>query len=254
MSGSIELVREGARALVTITHPERRNALTRQMWLELAEAMVSLNRDPAVHMVIIRGEGAKAFSAGADIQEFSRERFNGASAREYDTHVHAAIEAVQNLHALSLSMVRGDCVGGGAEIALATDWRFASNTLRMGITPAKLGIVYGPQETARLLQRVGLSQALDLLATGRLVGADEARAMGLVDRVVEDDLLESSVKAFVEEVECNSWAAVRRMKEMLRQLSSGTPPSDPALNLLVYDAYASPDYQERVEAFLRKRR
>lgn len=251
MSALIDVRKQGSTAWLSLNNPSHRNALTLDMWQRLRAVLGELDEDSGIRIVVIAGTQGH-FSSGADISEFPRVRFDETSIRRYDQAVHNAITALSNLRALSLAMIEGDAVGGGAEIALAADWRFGGNASRIGITPTTLGIVYGPEETWHLMQLVGPSRALDLLVTGRLLSAADALDMGLLDRVVADDMLEDTVRQFVDGILANSAAAVRATKEMVRRLLEGTSVSHPMFDALVYDLYATGDYRERIEKFLRR--
>ncbi len=255
MRGQIRVSRESGVVWLTIDHPQHKNALTYAMWQDLERVLRELAGDAAVRVVVLRGAGTDAFSAGADIREFPARRADDAAAGAYDRAVRSAVLALKRMTPITVAMLRGDAVGGGAELALGADTRFAGRSLRMAFTPAKLGIVYGPGETQELIERVGASRALDLLASGRAVSADEALAWGLVNHVVDDEDLDNTVRDFLERILHNSWEAVRRTKEMARRLMAGESPDSPELRRLVYEAYVHGDYEERVARFLdRKRR
>lgn len=248
----IELDVQGSFAWITICRPEKKNALSYAMWQRMRELVVFCEENPAIRYVIFRGEGREAFSSGADIAEFGRVRFDESSERAYDRAVQDAVWAIYTLHKVSVAMIYGFCVGGGAELAIAADFRFAADTVKMGITPARLGIVYGPQETQMLVNLIGPSRAKDLLFTGRLIAADEALAMGLVDRVVPEENLENQTLAYLAGIEKNVWPAVESMKTVVNQLTFHPFVSPAEFEKLVEKAHLIPDYQERVRAFLRK--
>lgn len=251
MNGSIQIRYDEPTAYMTIAQPDRLNALSLRMWQELYEVTVRLSDHPNIHAVVIRGEGREAFSSGADIKEFGEVRKTLHDIRVYDDWVHRAITAIRELKAVSLAMIYGRCVGGGAEIALAADLRFASDSLCMGVTPAKLGIVYGPTETQELMERVGRARALDLLVSGRLVGADEAWRLGLVDFVVNEDQLEAYVHQYLTALHHNSWPAVSGMKHIIQTITEGTMDKLAAQERI--DAvYETKDYDTRVAQFQRR--
>lgn len=254
MPGHIRVSRDGTVIWLTIDHPQRKNALTYAMWRDITQVLGEVAGDSGVRAVVIRGAGHDAFSAGADISEFEERRADGTAAEEYDRAVRAAVLALKQMTPLTLACLRGDAAGGGAELALGADTRFAGRSLCMAFTPAKLGIVYGPEETQELIERVGASRALELLATGRAVTAEEALAWGLVNHVVDDKDLDGAVRDFLEQITHNSWEAVRRTKEMVRRLMVGESPESPELRRLVYEAYVYGDYGERVARFLAKKR
>ncbi|MFE3252716.1 enoyl-CoA hydratase/isomerase family protein [Streptomyces sp. NPDC059209] len=164
-------------ATVTVTHPAKRNALTADMWRALPDVLARMAADPAVRALVLTGAG-DSFSAGADI---------GALREPGDAIQDLSVRAEEALAAFpkpTLAAVRGYCVGGGAQLAVACDLRFAEEGARFGVTPAKLGVVYRSSSTRRLVSLVGPSTAKYLLFSGELIETDRALRTGLVDEVL----------------------------------------------------------------------
>jgi enoyl-CoA hydratase/carnithine racemase len=245
--------RDGAVATLTLNRPEKHNAITVAMWEALPGVLAPLAADGAVRVLVVRGAGEEAFASGADISEFERVRSGTAAARAYSARVAAAERALADFPKPAIAMIHGFCVGGGLEVALACDLRWTSTTGRFGITAARLGIVYGPGATRRLAGVVGTSHARDLLFSGRLVDADEARAMGLVNRVCAPAELESAVYEYARLLAERAPLAQRGAKAMLRQFAGEGSVTDHDIDALIEAAYESADYREGVRAFLARR-
>src|SRR5882757_7508696 len=181
---SVRLDVDGAIATLTIDRPEKRNAMTYEMWSALPDLLGKMAADDAVRALVIRG--TDHFSAGADISEFAALRADSAGARRYGAAVHAGERSIATLGKPTIAAVTGVCVGGGCEIALACDLRIAAADARFGVTPAKLGIVYNATSTKRLVDAVGPSWARQILFTGDLLDAATALRIGLVNELHDD--------------------------------------------------------------------
>ncbi|MFP3986745.1 enoyl-CoA hydratase/isomerase family protein [Streptomyces sp. E11-3] len=180
---------DGGIATVVIDHPARRNAMTADMWRALPPLLAELAADPAVRVLVLTGEGA-TFCAGADISGLR------ASAGEAQDLAVRAEEALAAFPKPTLAAVRGFCVGGGCQLATACDLRFAEEGASFGITPAKLGIVYGASSTQRLVSLVGPATAKYLLFSAELIGTERALRTGLVDEVLPAGELDKRVAEF----------------------------------------------------------
>jgi enoyl-CoA hydratase/carnithine racemase len=244
----------GAVATLVLNRPAKRNAITLEMWKALPHTLRDLASDPELRILVIRGAGADAFASGADISEFERVRSNAESARRYSHLAEAADLALAAFPRPTIAMIHGFCVGGGLELALSCDLRFASRAARFGITAARLGIIYGFTSTRRLASIVGPSHARDILFSGRLVGIDEARAMGLVTKVCEPDALEAQTYEYAGQLAQQAPLSQRGAKLMLQHLQGEGGMTDSDLAAFVEQAYESEDYREGVRAFLEKRR
>ncbi len=169
---------------IILDRPDKRNALSIAMWAALPGLISEACARPDIKVLIIHGGPSGSFAAGADISEFSRIYDTRDRARDSGAVIAAALAAVENCRKPILSAIEGACVGGGVSLALATDFRIAASTARLGITPARLGLVYPPSDTRRLLAAVGESVAKDLLFTGRILPADDG--VVLVERRAAD--------------------------------------------------------------------
>ena len=189
---AVLLTRDEDIAIVTLNREAKLNALTKAMWAELGQVMRDLGADDTLRCIVLRGAGTKSFSPGNDIGEFETERSNIAQARDYGALMHATLEAITNCPTPTVAMIHGICVGGGLEIAGSCDIRICGKSSRFGVPVAKLGLVMAYPELAGLIRLVGRTRALEILLEARIYDAEEAQAMGIVTRVVEDDEVEAA--------------------------------------------------------------
>lgn len=239
---------------LTLNQPEKRNALSLVMWENLPAVMAHFTADPNVRVVIVRGAGDKAFSAGADISEFAAVRATAADRAHYDEAAAAAFESMRALPKLSIAMINGVCVGGGAEVAMECDIQIAAEHARFAITPARLGLGYNLNDTARLVRHVGAKNAKEILATARFYSAREAHGMGWINHVVADKNLEDHVRDYAAGVAVNAPLTVRTAKFLINELDK--PPAErdvDACHRLVEACFESADFREGQAAFAEKR-
>jgi enoyl-CoA hydratase/carnithine racemase len=220
MSEVLRVTRDGHVAVLTIDRPEKRNAMTAQMWAALPEVLAPLADDPAVRVLVVTGAGP-SFCAGADISHL----LSGTDPADPMADVRrdnlAAQAALRDFPKPTLAMIRGHCIGGGVEIAAACDLRFTDPTGVFGVTPAKVGIVYTPASTKTLIDLVGPSMTKYLLFSGELLDSATALRCGLVDRVLPAEELEPEVRRFADVLASRSALTQRATKEVVAALTSG---------------------------------
>jgi enoyl-CoA hydratase len=240
-------------AEVVLCRPERRNALDLAMWERVRGVFTALDRTQGIRVIILRGAGGH-LSAGSDITQFPEHRTGIAAADQYNGAIAAALEAVMSAHLPVVAMIEGLAVGGGCELACACDLRIAAGDASIGVPIKRLGVSVGPVEARALLRVLRPAQVKDLLLTGRLVGADEARAMGLVDRVVAPNDLPSATWALAREIADGAPLAASANKLVVDAVTDGTLTSANArLRELTVAIYEGPDLQEGIRAFSEKR-
>lgn len=241
-------------ATVTINRPKQRNAISFAMWTELTGLLRRLDADRDVRCVVITGAGGQAFSAGADIGDFEEYRSDSARGRIYNRAVDALLETVAEIGTPVISMIRGFAAGGGCELAVATDLRIAAEGSRLGIPVARLGITIGHREMYGLVNLVGKGNALYILLSGRLLDADDALRIGLVNQVVPDEKLEDvtyKLAADIAALAPLSHAVNKKtMNQVLAKPSLDLTPEEADLPLTQFDTR---DYHEGFRAFLEKR-
>jgi len=245
--------RDGAIATVTLSKPERLNALDKTMWRRLGEAMRELSADEGLRCIVLRGAGDKAFAAGADISEFATERADSRQGAEYGALVHETMQSVgRSLHP-TVALIQGACIGGGLEIASMCDMRVCGETSRFGIPISKLGLTMGYGELTGLLALVGRAAALEILLEGRVFDAGEALRKGLVNRVVPDDRVEAEAYALAARIAAGAPLVARWHKQFIERLSVAAQLSQDEWNE-GFACFDTQDYQEGVTAFLEKRK
>ena len=222
-------------ATLTLNRPARRNAVNRAMWRGLPEVLEAA-RAARVKVLVLTGAG-EAFAAGADISEFEQVYADRATAGAYFGEIAAAMDALANFESPTLARIDGACVGGGLGLALCCDLRIASDRARLGITPAKLGLMYALSDTKRLVDVVGPTRAKDILYTGRILTADEALAVGLVDAVTSVEGLDAAAAA----------------KVAVSRILNGQATDDAETGAWMLDAVEGVDFVEGRDAFLGKR-
>src|ERR1700745_898496 len=172
--------------IITFNNPEKRNAMSLDMWEGLGHALTELRDDPDVRVVILAGAGDKAFVSGADISQFEKTRHNAAASEEYSRKSDAQRALLGTSPKPTISCIRGFCLGGGMQVAMLTDMRIAAVDSQFGIPAAKLGIAYGYDGLRNLVSLVGASWARLLMYTAMRIDSAEALRIGLVDRMVPD--------------------------------------------------------------------
>jgi enoyl-CoA hydratase/carnithine racemase len=253
MSEAIAVTREGAVAMIVIDRPAKLNALTLDMWRGLGEAVRRLSNDDGVRCIVVRGAGERAFSPGNDIAEFASVRANKAQAITYGAAMHEAADALATCRHPLVAQIHGICVGGGLEIAALCDLRICGEGSRFGAPIKNLGLVMAYAEMAPLVRLVGPAVALEILLDGRIFGAAEALAKGLVTRVVPDANVGAEVAATVARIAEGAPLAARWHKKFARRLADPRPLTD-AERDECFDCFDTEDFREGYSAFLAKRK
>jgi len=254
MSGELRIEKDGPIARLVFDHEKRRNAITVDMWDAIPGAVQTVQEDPAVRVVIMRGAGSEAFVSGADISEFEKTR-TGNAGRDYDALTARAFAALQGLEKPLIASIHGFCIGGGAAIALTADLRYAADDARFAVPPARLGLGYHTAGIRALIRIVGFSETADLLFTARRVGANEARHIGLVNEVFAKDALDENVDQLAHMIANNAPLTIRSVKISLQELAKLEAERDAArIKESIEQCYQSEDFKEGVRAFLKKRK
>ena len=235
-------------------NPGRLNAYTRDMWEALPKLIRAAEADSEVRVIVLRGAGTKAFSAGADISEFEGNR-TGAEARRYDEINHEAFEAVGRATKPTIAMVYGYCFGGGCELAMCCDMRWAADDAVFSIPAAKLSIGYNPRWIRPMLSVVTAAKAKEMLFTGRRYGAAAAYDMGIANAVVPTAELEAETRKVALEMAANAPLSIRAAKEAVDEFAARPENPDFArLDRFVEACFESEDYAEGRRAFMEKRK
>jgi enoyl-CoA hydratase/carnithine racemase len=246
-------VRASAGYLV-LNAPQRRNALSLDMWQGLPEIVARFDADPAVRCIVVTGQGTEAFAAGADISEFDDHRATEDGAKVYDQATHDATAAIAGCAKPVVAAIRGFCFGGGMALAMACDLRLASDDARFCIPAAKLGVGYSYDGTAALTARLGPALAAELLFTARTYSAHEALMRGIVHAIAPVADFDNVVKGYVTSLAANAPLTIKAAKSAIRAAVSGDPRERETAERNVQACMVSDDYREGRKAFLEKRK
>lgn len=253
MGGRITVERDGSIGWLIFDQPERRNAVSLEMWQAIPGAVAELDADPDTRVIVLRGAGDEAFVAGADISQFEQNRM-GNGAGLYDEATAAAHTALGATDKPTIAMIHGFCVGGGMAIALTCDVRYADDRARFTIPAAKLGIGYGAPGIEQLVQLVGPSVAKEIFFSAKLYDAATALRWGLVNEVLAPGELEAHVRDMAGRMAVNAPLTQRAVKMIVRDLGRPSDRRDrAATDAAVQACFDSEDYREGIRAFLEKR-
>lgn len=253
-SPDLKLEIEGPLAWIVASNPERMNAFTAGMWARIPEHVAAAESDADVRVIILRGAGTRAFSAGADISEFETAR-SGAAAADYDRLNHEAFSALLAAKKPVIAMIHGFCLGGGLGIAACADLRIADPKAQFSIPAAKLGLGYNPRWVPPLLALAPPAFIKEMIFTGRRFSATEAQRIGLVNEVVEAENLEVAVRTLANDIAGNAPLTLRAAKLTVDELTRHPEhPDTDTLDAAVKACFESADYAEGRRAFLEKRK
>ncbi|PYZ96676.1 hypothetical protein CR205_13330 [Alteribacter lacisalsi] len=248
------LTKEGSIATIVINRAEKRNALTHEMWKDLPDLLNDVEEDENIKVLIVSGAGKQAFAAGADISEFNTLRASAEGARVYNEATQNAEKKLEQLSKPTIAMIQGFCVGGGLEIALACDFRFTSDTGVFGITPAKIGIIYNLAGTKKLVDLVGPARAKDILFSGRMLDAEEAYEIGLVERLYAESELTEKTYDYANLLASRAQNSIRGLKRVITEVEYGAVVESKEIEDLILQSFDSDEYLEGVKAFQEKRK
>jgi enoyl-CoA hydratase/carnithine racemase len=254
MTGMIDFSVRNNVARLVMNQPRRRNAMTFDMWSTIPQLLARAEADPQVRLVILTGAGTDAFSAGADISEFSEKRSNPADVERYNAAVHRATEALQQTPLPTLALIHGFCFGGGFELALCCDLRFASSDALFRIPAGRLGLGYGYDSIGALVRRLGPGAAAEILFTAGIIDATRAERLNVVQRVFAPEAFADGVDQQISLIVDNAPLTLRAVKTALVELDKPeTTRSAAKVDVAVAVCFASQDYAEGQAAFRDKR-
>lgn len=247
--------KEGGIGWMIFNQPEKHNAVSYEMWLAVPKIISAFEADPDVRVIVLAGAGEKAFVSGADISEFEKKRGSKDAIETYDaagTAAHAALHAALKP---TIAMIRGICIGGGLAITLSTDLRICSSDSVFAVPAARLGLGYRYSGIKKLVEIVGPTFAKEIFFTAGKFTAEDARIMGLVNRVVPPSELETYVQKVASTISGNAPLTIKAAK-----LAIDAAVEDPDrrrfgdIDDAIKACFASEDYIEGRRAFMEKRR
>lgn len=248
MPGQVVLSTQGPIALVTLSHPGKLNAMSREMWRELRAVFQRIHQGAEWRCVVIRGE-AGAFCAGGDISEYPSFRFDEAALRDFhENDVWGGLDSMLQCDVPIVAQIKGACMGAGMEIASCCDIRIAGESAKFGAPIAKLGFPMAPREAEVVARAAGVLTAREMLLEAAVLSAPEMKARGFINRVTSDDEVAHQAMASARHVAALSPQAARLNKQALRALATGEHATD------AYRYAESAEHREGIAAFLEKRK
>ena len=252
--GKMLAAKEDGIGLVTFNQPEKRNAMSVEMWVGLGEILDEFAEDSSVRVVILTGAGNKAFVSGADISQFDKLRSNADAQQEYDRMTGVGRQKLLAFPKPTIARIRGFCLGGGLAIAMQTDLRIAAVDSEFGIPAARLSIAYAFDGLRNLVNLVGPAHARMILYTAKRIDATEAERIGLINKMVPDQDLNETVLDIARTIADNAPLSVAASKltinEVLKDPADRDMDAVRAIGKLCFD---SADYKEGRRAFMEKR-
>ncbi|MGE0221921.1 MAG: enoyl-CoA hydratase [Acetobacteraceae bacterium] len=254
-NGKMLAAKQDGVGIITFNQPEKRNAMSIEMWIGLGEILTEFEADDAVTCVVMQGAGDKAFVSGADISQFEKNRSNADAQKEYDRITSIGREKFHAFPKPVIAKIRGFCMGGGLAIAMGTDLRIASEDSQFGIPAARLSIAYAPDSVRRLIDLVGPAHARMILYTARRIDAKEAERIGLINHCVPVADLDTAVMDIARTIAENAPLSIRASKITINEmLKDESQRNMAAIKQIGEVCFNSADYKEGRTAFMEKRR
>ena len=239
---------------MTFNNPERHNAVSMEMWQAAERILADFTGDDAVRVIVVNGAGGRAFVSGADISKFESERSGEAAVTAYQAQTARVYDALADCPKPTIAMIQGHCIGGGTALAVCCDMRICGESASFGVPAAKLGLGYPLSGLRRLVDLVGPSFAKEIFFTAKKWSAEDARVVGLVNRVVANDALEAFVLDYARTIAGNAPLTVGSVKFIVREaLKDRGAANEAACDAMVRACFASEDYTEGRRAFMEKR-
>lgn len=243
----------GSTGWLVLNRPERRNSLNAEMWAAITPLMKSLDANPDVRTIVIRGAGAEAFASGADISEFDQARNDAEAAARYERLNGEAFMAIRGAAKPVIARIQGFCIGGGLAIALACDLRVADASAVFALPPARLGLAYPLDGLRDLAATIGPSAAKEMIFTARRLTGEDALRIGLVNRLAQD--LDRELTALCAEIAQGAPLTITHAKRAIDFITARPGHEDEAeIAWLAGRCFDSEDYVEGRKAFAEKRK
>lgn len=247
--------KENGVGTIKFDNQARRNAMTFEMWEGLGIVIEDFNADPDVRVIVLAGEGGKAFCAGADISQFAEKRSSEDAVALYNQTTDRSSQVLATATKPTIAKIEGFCIGGGLGIAMCCDMRLANEQATFAVPAAKLGLGYRGDGLKRLVDVVGPSFAKEIFYTARQFTAGEALTMGLVNRVMPRNVLVNYVDDYTKTIAGNAPLTISAARVVINELMKDESIRDQKLaDKVVDDCFASEDYKEGRTAFMEKRK
>lgn len=252
--GKMLAAKDGGVGLVTFNQPEKRNAMSIEMWQGLSEILDAFREDSSVRVVVMTGAGNKAFVSGADISQFAKNRANADAQKEYDRLTTGGRIKLTQFPKPVIARIRGFCLGGGLALAMSTDIRIAAADSQFGIPAARLSIAYASESVRKLLDLVGPAHARMILYSARRIDAAEAERIGLINKMLPEDELDDYVLDLARTIADNAPLSIAASKLTINEmLKDESQRNMGAVQEQMEICFNSADYKEGRTAFMEKR-
>ncbi len=246
--------RDGGIGTVQFSNPAKYNALNHEMWLAIPRALDEFAADPQVRVVVLEGEGEKAFVSGADISQFEGQRTERGARDRFGEAVEAAYLAPVRCPKPVIAKIRGICMGGGLGLAAACDVRICSTDARFRMPAARLGLGYNATGVQRFVSIIGVQNTLDIFFSARIFGAEDALRMGFALQAVAPEALDATVADYAQTLAGNAPLTLKALKTTVGALLPDPRDRDlGAANAAIQACFDSADYKEGARAFMEKR-
>ncbi len=247
--------RQGRVGIMTFNNPEKHNAVSFEMWEAAERILDSFESDPEIRVVVLTGAGGKAFVSGADISKFESERASEEAVQRYNALVEKVYGRIYRFPKPTIAMIRGYCIGGGLNLAICCDMRYATEGSRFALPAAKLGLGYGYKGLRRYIETIGPVATKEIFFTARQVNAAEALRWNMVNAVIADDALETTVMGVANTIADNAPLTIATIKHSTVEILKDQADHDvAACDAMVAACFASNDYREGRKAFMEKRK
>lgn len=255
MTDKILVEQSGDIARIVFNQPEKRNAVSLEMWEAVEKAVARFAAERSARILVLSGAGGKAFVSGADVSKFESERASAEAVDRYNATTRRVYDAIEAFPMPTIAQIDGYCIGGGVALALCCDLRICGRSSQFAIPAAKLGLGYGYFGLKRLVDVVGPSFAKEMFFTARLFNAEESRGMGLINRVVEDGAVAEAAEDVARMIAGNAPMTIESVKCIVGQILAPESERDLAeCESRVKACFESRDYVEGRRAFLEKRK
>jgi enoyl-CoA hydratase/carnithine racemase len=255
MSDKMLSRKEGRVGIMTFNNPEKHNAVSFEMWEAAEKILDTFESDPEVRVVVLTGAGGKAFVSGADISKFESERASEEAVQRYNALVDKVYTRIYRFPKPTIAMIKGYCIGGGLNLAICCDMRYATEGSKFSLPAAKLGLGYGYSGLRRYIETIGPVATKEIFYTARQLTAAEARRWGMVNEIVADDALETTVMGIANTIADNAPMTIATIKRSTVEILKNQAEQDvAACDAMVAACFASNDYKEGRKAFMEKRK